>query len=135
MFWIMKKANTESLRTLVPVHGTHGCAGHLLRSAKGFRAYDSDDREIGGSEGFDSFVGRAVLRILRAAASGIVALTGVGSDRLRVLLNQTEVAAGDRREHRRYLGHRTVTAEQVLQFPDRHSQLKGRGSSKDPQLR
>lgn len=62
MFWIMRKANTESLRTLVPVHGTHGCAGHLLRSAKGFRAYDSDNREIGGSEGFDSFVGRAVLQ-------------------------------------------------------------------------
>ena len=35
--------------------------------------------------------------ILRAPASGIVALTGVDSDRLRVLLNRTEVAAGDRR--------------------------------------
>jgi hypothetical protein len=35
--------------------------------------------------------------ILRAPASGIVAITGVDSDRLRVLLNNTEVAAGDRR--------------------------------------
>jgi hypothetical protein len=35
--------------------------------------------------------------ILRAPDSGIVALTGVDSDRLRVLLNQTEVAAEDRR--------------------------------------
>ena len=37
-----------SLRTLVPVRGTHGCAGHLLRSAKGFRVFDFDNREIGG---------------------------------------------------------------------------------------
>jgi hypothetical protein len=36
-------------------------------------------------------------RILRAPASGVVALTGVHSDRLRVLLNHTEAAAGDRR--------------------------------------
>jgi len=35
--------------------------------------------------------------ILRAPASRILALTGVDSDRLRVLLNHTEVAAGDRR--------------------------------------
>ncbi len=35
--------------------------------------------------------------LLRAPASGIVALTGIHSDRLRVLLNHTEVAAGDRR--------------------------------------
>ena len=39
MFWIMKKANTESLRTLVPVQHARLC-GHLLRSAKGFRAFD-----------------------------------------------------------------------------------------------
>ena len=35
--------------------------------------------------------------ILRAPASGIVAITGVDSDQLRVVLNNTEVAAGDRR--------------------------------------
>ncbi len=40
----MKKA---ILKTLVPVHGAHGCAVHLLRSAKGFRAFDSQDKEIG----------------------------------------------------------------------------------------
>jgi hypothetical protein len=31
---------------LVPVHGQAGCAGHLLRSAKGFRA-DTDSKELG----------------------------------------------------------------------------------------
>ena len=33
--------------TLIPVHGEHACAGHLLRTAKGFRAFDTLDREIG----------------------------------------------------------------------------------------
>ena len=32
---------------LIPIHSAHGCAGHILRTAKGFRAFDSDDREIG----------------------------------------------------------------------------------------
>jgi hypothetical protein len=32
---------------LVPVHGQAGCAGHLLRSAKGFRAFDTDSKELG----------------------------------------------------------------------------------------
>jgi hypothetical protein len=35
--------------------------------------------------------------ILRTPASGIVALIGINSDQLRVVLNHTEVAAGDRR--------------------------------------
>jgi hypothetical protein len=35
--------------------------------------------------------------ILRASASGIVALVGIDSDQLRVLLDHTEVATGDRR--------------------------------------
>jgi hypothetical protein len=30
-----------------PVVGISGCVGHLLRSARGFRAFDRDDREIG----------------------------------------------------------------------------------------
>jgi hypothetical protein len=32
---------------LIPVHAEHACAGHILRTAKGFRVFDSDDREIG----------------------------------------------------------------------------------------
>ncbi len=32
---------------LIPVHGAQGCAGHLLRTANGFRAFDSEDKEIG----------------------------------------------------------------------------------------
>ncbi len=32
---------------LIPVHGANGCAGHLLRTAKGFRAFDTHDKEIG----------------------------------------------------------------------------------------
>lgn len=35
--------------------------------------------------------------ILRASASGIIALIGIDSDQLRVLLDHTEVAAGHRR--------------------------------------
>jgi hypothetical protein len=35
---------------LVPVHGQAGCAGHLLRSAKGFRAFDADSKELGTFE-------------------------------------------------------------------------------------
>ncbi len=32
---------------LIPVHGAQGCAGHLLRTANGFRAFDSEEKEIG----------------------------------------------------------------------------------------
>ncbi len=35
---------------LIPVHGVTGCVGHLLRSAKGFRAFDAEDKEIGTFE-------------------------------------------------------------------------------------
>jgi hypothetical protein len=31
----------------MPVHDTTGCIGHLLRSARGFRACDRNDRQIG----------------------------------------------------------------------------------------
>jgi hypothetical protein len=43
----MTKLITEPVRTLVPVHGTRGCVGFLLRTAKGFRAFDIADKEIG----------------------------------------------------------------------------------------
>jgi hypothetical protein len=32
---------------LIPIQGERGCVGHLLRSARGFRAFDADDKEIG----------------------------------------------------------------------------------------
>jgi hypothetical protein len=32
---------------LIPVHATSGCAGHLRRTARGFLAYDCDDKPIG----------------------------------------------------------------------------------------
>lgn len=37
----------ETTKTLIPVHGTHGCAGFLLRSARGFRTFDAGEKEIG----------------------------------------------------------------------------------------
>jgi hypothetical protein len=32
---------------LMPVFWQHGCAGHLMRSPKGFRAFDCNDKLIG----------------------------------------------------------------------------------------
>jgi hypothetical protein len=32
---------------LVPVFGVSGCAGFLLRSARGVKAYDSNDKLVG----------------------------------------------------------------------------------------
>jgi hypothetical protein len=43
----MKTATEISTRVLVPVHDTTGCVGHLLRSARGFRAFDAMDKQIG----------------------------------------------------------------------------------------
>jgi hypothetical protein len=36
-----------STKTLMPVFDASGCVGHILRTAKGFRACDANDREIG----------------------------------------------------------------------------------------
>jgi len=41
------KATEISTRTLMPVFGVSGCVGHILRTAKGFRACDANDKEIG----------------------------------------------------------------------------------------
>jgi hypothetical protein len=46
---LMKKTNT-TIKTLTTVHNATGCVGHLLRSSKGFRAFDRDDKEIGTYE-------------------------------------------------------------------------------------
>jgi hypothetical protein len=42
----MKIATEISTRALMLVHDTTGCVGHLLRSARGFRAFDSNDKQI-----------------------------------------------------------------------------------------
>jgi hypothetical protein len=34
-------------RHFAPVISEHGCAGHVLRTARGFRAFDADDKEVG----------------------------------------------------------------------------------------
>jgi hypothetical protein len=39
--------NEISTKTLMPVFNMTGCVGHLLRTAKGFRACDANDNEIG----------------------------------------------------------------------------------------
>jgi hypothetical protein len=40
-------ATDISTKTLVPVFGVSGCAGFLLRSARGVKAYDSNDKLVG----------------------------------------------------------------------------------------
>jgi hypothetical protein len=37
----------QQFGTLIPVIALSGCVGHLIRSARGFRAFDASDREIG----------------------------------------------------------------------------------------
>jgi hypothetical protein len=32
---------------LIPIHATSGCAGHLRRTARGFVAYDANDKPVG----------------------------------------------------------------------------------------
>jgi hypothetical protein len=39
--------NESTLKTLMPVIGTHGCLGHLLNTAKGWKAYDANDKALG----------------------------------------------------------------------------------------
>jgi hypothetical protein len=43
----MEKATEIPTKTLMPVFGVSGCVGHILRTAKGFRACDANDKEIG----------------------------------------------------------------------------------------
>lgn len=43
----MQSTTEISTKTLMPVFDTTGCCGHLLRSARGFRAFDANDKEIG----------------------------------------------------------------------------------------
>jgi hypothetical protein len=33
--------------TIIPINGAQGCVGHLRGCARGFRAYDQHDKEIG----------------------------------------------------------------------------------------
>jgi hypothetical protein len=41
------------IRTLIPVFSEHACCGHILRTAKGFKAYDVSDRLVGVFETAD----------------------------------------------------------------------------------
>jgi hypothetical protein len=43
----MEKATDISTKTLMPVFDVSGCCGHILRTAKGFKACDANDRLIG----------------------------------------------------------------------------------------
>jgi hypothetical protein len=42
------------MTTLTPVFGTAGCAGHLLRTARGYRAFDHEEKYIGNFEDIGS---------------------------------------------------------------------------------
>jgi hypothetical protein len=42
-----RAANEVSTRALMPVHNMTGCCGHILRTARGFRACDRNDKQIG----------------------------------------------------------------------------------------
>ena len=42
-----KDTRTGEACPLVPVMGQGGCAGHLLRTHKGFRAFNAEGKEIG----------------------------------------------------------------------------------------
>jgi hypothetical protein len=48
-FYLMEKIDTTT-KTLMPVFNQTGCCGHILRTAKGFKACDANDKEIGVSE-------------------------------------------------------------------------------------
>jgi hypothetical protein len=45
----MKTSSTGSRpeHSVAPVIGINGCVGHLIRTARGVRAFDADDKEIG----------------------------------------------------------------------------------------
>ncbi len=58
--------STKSSCTLIPVFGAVRCAGHLLRTARGFRAFCADDREIGLFHELD----RAVEALLKQQIEG-----------------------------------------------------------------
>jgi hypothetical protein len=60
----MKEAN-EISKTLTLVFNETGCCGHILRTAKGFKACDANDRLIG---------------VFETAGLGIVVLLEAASD-------------------------------------------------------
>jgi hypothetical protein len=50
------KKEFGTLRSFAPVIVNSVCRGHILRSAKGFRTFDRDDRELGTFESPDAAV-------------------------------------------------------------------------------
>jgi len=61
----MQNATDISTNTLTPVFDASGCVGHILRTARGFRACDANDREIG---------------VFETAGLGVVALLNQSSE-------------------------------------------------------
>jgi hypothetical protein len=61
----MQNPNDISPKTLMPVFHVSGCVGHILRTARGFRACDANDKEIG---------------VFETAGLSIVALLGAATD-------------------------------------------------------
>jgi hypothetical protein len=43
----MQSADEISTKTLMPVFNVSGCVGHILKTARGFRACDANDKKIG----------------------------------------------------------------------------------------
>ena len=43
----MSSAGTRPEHSFAPVIGSTGCVGHLIWTARGVRAFDRDDREVG----------------------------------------------------------------------------------------
>lgn len=54
--------------SFAPVMGPAGCAGHVLRTARGRRAFDRDDREIAGNFASADMAVKALLERAMAEA-------------------------------------------------------------------
>jgi hypothetical protein len=62
---LMQNANEISTKTLMPVFNVSGCVGHILKTARGFRACDANDKLVG---------------IYPTAGEGIIALLNAAND-------------------------------------------------------
>ena len=70
------KASSAGARpehSFAPVIGSIGCVGHLIWTARGVRAFDADDKEVGTFASMDSAAaGRAGDRIATGIATGLL---------------------------------------------------------------
>ena len=69
----MKTSSTGSRpgHSFAPVIGSTGCVGHVIWTARGVRAFDADDKEIGGFATMDAGAA-ALLEPVRALGKGAV---------------------------------------------------------------